>query len=62
MRNTVDKPSDKEHPTPEGFGTADDDDMYRASITGNDTETCLSIDTDNEAPETRRVDTPEGIS
>ena len=62
MRNTADNTSDKEHPTPNGFGTADEDDVYRASITGNDTETCLSIDTDDEAQETHSVDTPEGIS
>ena len=62
MRNTEDKPSDKEHPTPNSFGTADEDDVYRASITGNDTEMCLSIDTDDEAQDIHIVDTSEGIS
>ena len=32
IRNTADKPSDKEHPTPNGFGTADEDDVYRARL------------------------------
>ena len=41
--------------------TADEDDVDRASIPGNDTDTCLSIDTDDEAHERHSVDTPDGI-
>lgn len=46
----------------EFFATADEDNVDRASITGNDTETCLKIENNAEEHESHSVDTPEGIS